>query len=185
MDGKTIKYREKLYSQIVDAYGRVTYTYTTHHKISDRLIKLKNTIKVVEIILTAVSTVGFLATVITNQILLSWIGGITSAIALGITLYTKDFNLENDINQHKQAADELWEIREAYLSLITDFEILDEKEIRFDREKLSARVSAINKKYIGTDKKGYREAQKALKNEEEQTFNVGEVEKMLPPERRK
>lgn len=86
-----IAYREKLKSQIKDAYGKVVYTYTAHHKFAARLIKQKNTIKVTQIILTAISTVGFLATVITNQVLLSWLGGITAALSLGLNLYTKRF----------------------------------------------------------------------------------------------
>ena len=36
-----------------------------------------------------------------------------------------------------------------------------------------------------TDKKGYKEAQKSLKDEEEQTFNEGEAENFLPVASRK
>lgn len=97
-----IKYEEKLRSQIKDAYGRVLYTYTAHHKLAARLIKQKNAIKITQIVLTAVSTVGFLATIITNQVLLSWLGGITAALSLGLNLYTRDFNLQEAIQKHKK-----------------------------------------------------------------------------------
>lgn len=43
---ETIAYREKLKSQIKDAYGKVLYTYTAHHKFAARLIKQKNIIEV-------------------------------------------------------------------------------------------------------------------------------------------
>ena len=175
-----IKYEEKLRSQIKDAYGRVLYTYTAHHKFAARLIKQKNAIKVAQIVLTAISTVGFLATIITNQVLLSWLGGITAALSLGLNLYTKDFNLQDDIQKHKNAADELWDVRESYVSLLTDFEILDKEEIRRQRDKLQGAVSKVNRQYPGTDDKSYAEAQNALKNEEEQTFNEGEVDELLP-----
>lgn len=173
-------YREKLKSQIKEAYGKVLYTYTAHHKFAARLIKRKNTIKVVQIILTAVSTVGFLATIITNQVLLSWLGGTTAALSLGLNLYTKDFNLQEDIQKHKDAADDLWDVRETYISLITDFDILNEDNIREQRDKLQDAVSKINRKYPGTDGRSYAEAQNALKNEEEQTFREGEVDELLP-----
>lgn len=175
-----IAYREKLKSQIKDAYGKVVYTYTAHHKFAARLNKQKYTIKVTQIILTAISTVGFLATVITNQVLLSWLGGITAALSLGLNLYTKDFNLQEDIQKHKDAADDLWDVRETYISLLTDFDILNEDNIREQREKLQDAVSKINRKYPGTDGKSYDEAQNALQNEEEQTFREGEVDELLP-----
>ena len=177
---ETIPYREKLKSQIKEAYGKVVYTYTAHHKFAARLIKQKNAIKVAQIVLTAISTVGFLATVITNQVLLSWLGGITAAISLGLNLYTKDFNLQEDIQKHKDAADDLWDVRETYISLLTDFDILNEDNIREQREKLQDAVSKINRKYPGTDGKSYAEAQNALQNEEEQTFREGEIDELLP-----
>lgn len=177
---ETIPYREKLKSQIKEAYGKVVYTYTAHHKFAARLIKQKNAIKVTQIVLTAISTVGFLATVITNQILLSWLGGITAALSLVLNLYTKDFDLQEDIQKHKDAADDLWDVRETYISLLTDFDTLNEDNIREQREKLQDAVSKINRKYPGTDGKSYAEAQNALQNEEEQTFRVGEVDELLP-----
>lgn len=57
-------YKTNLKEQLIDAHGRIEYTYTQHHIIARRLQKRHNFFKVVEIVLTAVSTVGFLATVI-------------------------------------------------------------------------------------------------------------------------
>ena len=107
--------QELLLNQIIDLHGKVVYTYTTHHKIQNRLERINKGVKISQIILTAVSTVGFLATVITNQYLLAWIGGITSALSLGFNLYMKDSNLDDRIKKHKDAADELWDVREAFL----------------------------------------------------------------------
>lgn len=82
--------QELLLNQIIDLHGKVVYTYTTHHKIQNRLERINKGVKISQIILTAVSTVGFLATVITNQYLLAWIGGITSALSLGLNSIKKD-----------------------------------------------------------------------------------------------
>ena len=123
------KNQELLLNQIVDLHGKVVYTYTTHHKIQNRLESINRGVKIIQIILTAISTVGFLATVITNQYLLAWIGGITSALSLGLNLYMKDSNLDDRIKKHKDAADELWDVREAYSSLITDFYDMSLSEI--------------------------------------------------------
>ena len=179
------KNRELLLAQIVDLYGKVVYTYTAHHKIQNRLEGRNKGITVIQIILMAISTVGFLATVITNQYLLAWIGGITSSLSLGLNLYMKDSNLDDQIRKHKDAADALWDVREAYSSLITDFYDLSLNDIRLKRDEIQHIWSEVNRKYPGTDKKGYKEAKKSLKDEEEQTFNEGEVEKFLPVKRKR
>lgn len=174
------KNRMRLRGQLVDLHGKVVYTYTAHHKIQNRLEALSTGVKITQIILTAISTGGFLATVITNQYLLAWIGGISSALSLGLNLYMKDSNFNLRIKNHKDAADELWDIREKYSSLITDFDDLALDEIRNKRNDIQAEWSIVNKKYPGTDNKGYKAAQKSLQNEEEQTFNAGEAELFLP-----
>lgn len=175
------KKRKDLKAQLIDLHAKVVYTYTAHHKIQNRLERLNDEVKITQIVLTAISTGGFLATIITNQYLLAWIGGITSALSLGLNLYMKDGNLSNKIKAHKDAADELWDIRENYFSLITDFEDLSIDEIRIQRNRIQTQWSQVNKKYPGTDKKGYEEAKKSLQSEEEQTFNEGEADLFLPP----
>lgn len=174
------KSRERLYSQIVELHGKVVYTYTAHHKIQNRLENYNNIIKIIQIVLTSISTVGFLATVISDKVLLAWIGGIASALSLGLNLYMKDNNLKEYAQKHKEAADALWEVREAYSSLITDFDDLDNGCIRDRRDKIYKDWAKINKLYPGTDKKSYKESQEALQREEEQTFNSGEAELFLP-----
>lgn len=174
------KDRKKLRGQLVELHGKVVYTYTAHHKIQNRLEGLDKGVRISQIVLTAISTGGFLATVITNQYLLAWIGGIASALSLGLNLYMKDSNLNLRIKSHKDAADELWDIRENYSSLITDFDDLSTDEIRNKRNEIQHEWSNVNKKYPPTDKKGYKEAQKALEQEEEQTFKEGEADLFLP-----
>lgn len=176
-------HRVDLKAQLIDAHGRIEYTYTQHHSIARRLQNRHNFFKVAEIVLTAISTVGFLATVIQDQSTLTWIGGIGSALALGITLYTKDFNLDSEAKKHKDAADALWRVREGYKSLITDFDVLSDEEICSKRDMLIQMVADVNEKYPGTDDKSFREAQKELKDEERQTFHPGEAEKFLPPKK--
>ncbi len=178
------EYRRQLKAQIKSAYGKVMYTYTAHHKLANRLKKQIKWIKIAQIALTAVSTVGFLATVISNQTVLSWIGGITAAVSLGLNLYIKEFDYQKDILEHEAAANDLWDVREEYVSLLTDFEIMEDEEIRCRRDELQRSVSKINKNYLGTDQKSYRAAQNALQTEEEQTFSEGEVDELLPVELR-
>ncbi len=178
------KYRKELRDQLVDALGKVVYTYTAHHKMCDGILKKDAGIRVCQIVLTAISTVGFLSLVITNQAVMTWIGGISAALSLGLNLYTKDAKLQVEAQKHKNAADDLWEVREQYTSLIVDLEVSSEERIREERDRLTKTVSEINRKYPKTNRRGYVLAQKALKEEEEQTFNVGEAESFLPTSQR-
>ena len=71
-------YRDDLYNQIEEAFGKVVYTYTTHIIQAGRIQKYRSKIKWIEVVLSATSMCGYLATVITDKVALSWIGGICS-----------------------------------------------------------------------------------------------------------
>ncbi len=172
--------KEKLLKQLIDLHGRTIYTSTAHHEIQNRKERWFNIITIIQIVLTAISTGGFLATIITNQYLLAWIGGAASAITLGLNLYMKDNNIEEAMLNHKAAADELWDVREKFASLIADIDDLSIEEIRNNRDQIVAKWGEINKKYYGTDKKGYEKAKEDLQKKQVQSFEKGEAEKFLP-----
>ncbi len=77
------------------------------------------------------------------------------------------------------AANELWEVREKYKSLITDFESLDVTEVRSRRDSLIMAVSKINKEYPGTDEKSFSNAQTDICKYE---FSEGEAAKIFHTE---
>lgn len=168
--------RRKLLSQISDSAGNVLYTYSAHWAMVNRLRSRQTGIKITQIILTALSTGGFLASIIAGIPWLSWVGGFTSATALGLNLYSLNFNLPSDIKSHTDAANELWDAKEAYRSLFCDFDELTNDEIRIRRDEITNKVSLINKKYPGTDDKAFTKAQKDIKN---YMFEKGESAKDL------
>lgn len=92
----------------------------------------------------------------------------------------KEYKIQDEINQHRNAANALWDIRESYISLLTDYDILENDDIRHQRDVLCKKVSEVNNNYPATDSKSYRAAQKALKKDEEQTFKEGEIDSILP-----
>lgn len=170
----------KLESQIREAYGRVVYTYTCHNKLVDRLLKKNDNIKVLQIILSALTTGGFITTIVYDDALVKIIGAIISFLLVIVNSYTKNFNLVGDANEHVKSANLLWKIREEYISLLIDFEILSLEEIVAKRDELQNRTFEVYTNSLSTDKKSYREAQKSLKTEEEQTFSEKEIDVMLP-----
>ena len=170
----------KLESQIREAYGRVTYTQTCHDKIISRLMKTNDRIKIWQIVLSAITTSGVIVAILSEDKIASVLGAIISLVLLILNSYTKNFNLVEKAQEHKVASDTLWKIREEYVSLLTDFEILEPESIMKKRDELQERTAEVYSTSPRTDGKSYAEAQKALKNDEEQTFSENEIDIMLP-----
>ncbi|MFD1992051.1 SLATT domain-containing protein [Paenibacillus nicotianae] len=170
----------KIESQLREAYGRIVYTSTSHNKIVQRMLSQNNKIKVWQIILSALTTGGFLATILTSEVIAGIFGAIVSIALLILNAYTKNFDLVETSQSHQKAADALWIIREEYVSLLTDFELLNDENIRKQRDELQNRTAEIYAQSPRTDAKSYKQAQKALKTEEEQTFSDKEIDVMLP-----
>lgn len=178
--GQNFQYRDELLLQLKESYGRVVYTYTTHlKKVNSLKINLKR-IKYGQIGLSAISSGGFLSYIVMDKQAFNTLGGIFSVILLAFNLFFKNFNIEEEIKQHMVASDELWLVREKYISLMTDFKLLSNEEIANRRDLLQEEVYKIYKKSPKTDLKSYKKAQQALKSEEEQFFTNEELNKMLP-----
>lgn len=167
---------ERLKKQLTEAAGNVIYTYVAHWNIVNRLKIRFKIIKITQIVLTAISTGGFLTSIIAGIPCLSWLGGFSSALALFLNLYMLNFNITDDIKRHEEAANELWNIREGYRSLIVDFDDLSQEIIREKRDKLIAETSRVNKEYPGTDERSFTKAKKTIGN---YSFDEGEAEKLL------
>ena len=88
--------------------------------------------------------------------------------------------MENICRCAAKPLDLLWKIREEYVSLLTDFEILEVEEIMRKRDELQERTAIVYSNSPRTDSRSYAAAQKALKTEEEQTFSEKEIDIMLP-----
>lgn len=170
----------KLESQVREAFGRIVYTQTCHDKCIQNLLKKNDRLKVEQIILSALTTGSSLTTIISDKKIYGIIVSIFSLLLLILNVYIKDFNLVQTANEHRKAADLLWKIREEYVSLLTDFEILEPQEIMSKRDELQNRTSEVYSSSPRTDKKSYKQTQKALKVDEEQTFSEKEIDVMLP-----
>lgn len=181
----SLNHKDKMYSQIQEQYGKLVYTYTCQWKTADHLQKTSKIFKWVQIILSAISAGGCLAAVVTDQAQLAWIGGIVSTLLLVVSGYLKDKDFAAEQKEYRSAATKLWMIREEYISLLTDFESLDEQEIEKKREELVKKTAKIYETAPQTDSKSYKEAQDALKNKEEQFFTQQELNVILPMHLRK
>lgn len=101
-----------------------------------------------------------------------------------LNAYTKNYDLGELAQKHKQAANDLWIVREKYLSLITDLRMREKpiEHLQTERDKL---VNQLHRVYAGapsTTFKAYRKAQKALQMSEDMTFREEEIDAFLPKE---
>ncbi len=178
-------YSEQLYSQIEDAYGKLLYTYTTQIVEAGRVAKKNRRLKWAQFILSALSTGGFIGTIISNQQVLIWVGGLCSTALLVLTAYFKDVDFSALQKSHLDTSNKLWLIREKYISLLTDFDVLSDEEIQLKRDGLQQETSAVYDEAPITTEKSYSIAQDLLKNKEAQYFSRDELNKMLPQHLRK
>lgn len=169
-----------LKSQLRDAYGKLTYTYTCHNKMCNRMLSIDHCYKIFQIILSIITVFTIILSILLDATLAAIVGVISSASLLYVNVYLKDFNLCDIANEHRKTQNELWKIREEYVSLLTDFNQLDYDDIIERRDDLQKRTAMIYENAPRTDSKAYKKAQKALKIDEEQKFSDEEIDDMLP-----
>ncbi len=176
-----------LESQIRECFGRVAWTHKTQEKCADILHKRNNQIKILQILLSAITTTGIIVSLFGEN---KWVGIITaliSATLFGLNTYLMKYDIGQTAQKHASCASDLWNIREAYLSLLTEIkaESIDLNVIIERRNILQNELYSIYKGAPRSISKAYNEATKALKTNEELTFSDEEINAFLPKELRK
>lgn len=175
-----------LEDQLREMYGRAAYTHKTHEKMADECIKRYNTIKTVEVIISAIATGSLLLAVFGDSKIGTVVGASLSTVLLGLTLYFKEASLGEQAQKHTVVASKLWGIRERLLSLLVDMsDGRSAIEIREERDALNDELEDIYKGAPRTNSRAYAAAQKALKSREELFFTEAELNKMLPEKLRR
>ena len=178
---------EILEAQIRECFGRVVWSHKTQEKCADIILSRHNFIKIFQIILSALTTTGVLVSIFGDNKLVGIITAIISAILFGINSYVKGYDLGEIAQKHSDAASDLWDIRERYLSLLTDIRArtVSIDDIINRRNDLQQKLASIYKGSPRTINKAYAEASKALKVNEELTFSDEEIDLFLPMALRK
>jgi len=176
-----------LEEQIRECFGRVAWSHKTHEKCSDILNTRLNRIKLWQIILSATTTTGIMVAVFGES---KEIGILSAAFSFFLTVlntYVKQYDLGGLAQKHADAAVDLWNIRESYLSLLTDIRSghAEDDEIRKYRDTLQEKLLEVYRGSPRTIAKAYKEATKALKKLEELTFSDEEIDAILPKALRK
>ena len=173
-----------LEGQLRECFGRVVYSHKTHEKCADILLKRLSKIKLIQIVLSAITTAGCIAIVFGAGKLGALVSVLVSTLLLALNMYTKDHDLGEIAQKHRQAAADLWLIRERYLSLITDLRIGESsiEALQEGRDELLVSLHTVYSGAPSTNYKAYKKAQEALKVLEDMTFSDEEIDAFLPRE---
>lgn len=176
-----------LEGQLRECFGRVVYSHKTHEKCADILMTRLSRIKLLQIILSAITTGGFIAAIFGAGKIGALIGVTISTALLVLNSYTKNYDMGELSQKHRQAGADLWIMREKYLSLITDARIGKKTidVIAEERDRLLYELHAVYSGAPSTNNRAYKKAQEALKQLEDMTFSDKEIDAFLPRELRR
>lgn len=173
---------ESFEAQLRECYGRVVYSHKAHEKSADLLDRRNGNIKLIQIVLAASTTTGILVTVFGDNEIVGIVAAIFSLISLSLSSYTKKYDLGEMAQKHANTAAALWNIRESYLSLLTDIhaESRDVASVRESRDALQEKLLSVYEGAPRSVKGAYELASKGLQKNEELTFSPQEIDLLLP-----
>lgn len=177
--------RTVLESQIRESYGKIVYSNKCQEKCADICRFWNSKIKLTQLILSAVTTGGLVATIFgsaDSSRKSAIFSAICSTFLLALNTYSKENDFGQDTQKHKEAADKLWLVRETFFSLLTDIRAgeVTSSEIRAKRDDLNNSLGSIYTNAPRVFDRAYKKAKKALTAETEMTFSDGEIDKFLP-----
>jgi hypothetical protein len=176
-------------SQIRECYGRCAYTHKTHEKMAERFDRYQARLKWSNIVLSALIAGGAVGTLFDTSSPLAELSAYASYATATLAILSlifnscvKEFDPGAMAQRHRETASSIWNVRESYLSLLTD--TLDAgfslDALRARRDSLQERLSEIYASAPLTDGVAYSEAQDRIKNKEDLTFSDKELDTMLP-----
>ena len=171
-----------LEAQIRECFGRVVYSHKTHEKCADILLSRLSWLKHTQIVLSALVSGSLLTKVVDSCSSNGIVPAVLSTALVFINLYFKNYNYGQMAQAHKETANRLWNVRESYLSLLTDLaaNIVTPTHASDKRDKLQMELAIIYNRAPRTNSNAYQKAQQALKYNEDLTFSVDEIDAFLP-----
>ncbi|VVS99629.1 conserved hypothetical protein [Roseovarius sp. EC-HK134] len=166
--------------QVRECFGRVVYTHKTHERMADRSADTLRRYKMAQIALSALTSAGAVGVVVGDETWVEIVTVVISFLTLFVAAYLKNFDPGAIAQKHRDAAAKLWNVRECYLSLLTDLPRLSHEVAVERRDELQAMLAALYEGAPQTDGKAYKEAQRQLKEMEDMTVTDDEIDCFLP-----
>lgn len=174
-----------LEDQLRECFGRVVYSHKAHEKTADILTTRHRRIKLAQIVLSAIVTGGAIAVLLgpsDKSRAAALLATVVSTLLLALNTYTKDIDLGQAAEKHKETAAQLWSVRESYLSVLADIRAgaVSLSDVQSRRDALQTRLETVYSAAPRTLDAAYAKAGIALQQNEELTFKEGEIDKFLP-----
>lgn len=159
---------------IRESFGRVVYSHKTHEKDCEMANQKARATKWVNLTLTTLTSGSLVTDIFSQSPSLPYISAALAALTLAFVIFQLSFNPEEVAEKHRQAAKELWYIREKYVNLLVDIKngSLSDETVTKRRDALIEELKLIYKFAPPTSSAAYKAAQKALKINEELTLKT-------------
>ncbi len=155
--------RERLREQIIRISGEVktaaSAEWTRYGRLSSRI----KTLKVIDIILTAVSSVGIISFFFHGNLQINILTSFITLASLTLNLYTSYFRDDDDKTLHADCVSELWSVEKGLESLLTDFDSLSTEDVKAKRDSLVNDTDRINREYLCLNNVSFSAKRKAKK----------------------
>ncbi|MCL2048848.1 MAG: SLATT domain-containing protein [Defluviitaleaceae bacterium] len=168
----------RLKSQLRGAYIKVTYTHASHYKLSNTLVTKHHITRTIQVIFAALTPKAILIGVFLYEDIASLIAAFLSTVALLLNTYLEEAALIEKSQQHKEAATELWKIREEYVSAFIDAEALGIEAVTAKRDELQIRTASLYGTAPSIGAYSYKEAMRMLNRTGKQSIFKNDMDIM-------
>lgn len=174
-NGKSSSTLEILEDQIRGSYAKVIKAHIIQKKCAEILFTRNTLLVWVQIILAALTVVGLVAILVGNNLMIEII---TPALALTLLCVAKN-NVKEIAQKHAASAHNMWDVRECYLSLLTDINTgeLTNNEIRLKRDALQYQLSFVYRGSPRVLSNAYQKAKRDLDRVDDMNFLNQDTEK--------
>lgn len=171
---------DKLRQQLIEQHGKIAYSQTTDEVEYGMLETWKKRRLRISLVLAAITASPAIIKLFGDYSWWSYVSAIAGVVLICLSSYSLSSDTDSKLARLSESKNALWLVREKYVALLTDYESIPKEKIRVIRDELVLESNEIYKKRPQARKKSYKKAQQQLQQEEVQTFNEGEAEKLLP-----
>lgn len=167
-----------LEDEIRQTFMSVTWSHKIQEKQAELCFKKYKIWEVVRIICSALTTVGLISLIFSNQLIVKIISATLSLTITFISMMFKSFNLQEMSGRHKSTANKLLIMRDKLRTLLVEIhlEMKDESVLLSNYKELHE----IYNEAPNTTEKAVNEARIALEIKEDNKFSDEEIDKNLP-----
>jgi len=175
-----------LQAQVRELFGRVVHSHQGHQRCAEIYRSIAEQVKLLQIGLQAAIVLAALVALLADVQALVAVPLLGGAVLLALSVYLKNVDPGALAERHAEMAFRLWDIREAYLSLLTDLQshYVTPEQARSRRDALHGALADVYQQTPMATSQWHWAARKALKEAEAMLFTPEEIDRLLPEQLR-